>query len=352
MNSVNAGVDENMENTHIKEIDVLFAIAVILVVFGHSFLYPNYTEANPQWYKILRNYVYTFHMPLFFAISGFLVRHRSIPSGYGYNYVESTKKRAIRLLLPYITLTCIALIPKYFLSHLTTNKPPGSIADVLSVLFYPWKAPVEAYWFLPTLFVVSLLTPVFLWAVKNSVSRHLVFCFLLCLAFILPQNKGPQFLNYYGILYYLFFYYLGFYSYCVITEHVLAARKLSQGFWLLASLLIHITGFMYLPENQFTKPLLAIMGIIPAVCFAILICRFGYKWLTPIFGMYFQIYLLSWFFQRVVMAIYRTTDLTFTVLFPLSLVTGIVGPIVLAHAINKWCPVLNLAIGQKPIEKP
>lgn len=43
-------------------IDIMKGIGIILMVVGHSG-YPSF----------LRNFIYTFHMPLFFMISGYLI---------------------------------------------------------------------------------------------------------------------------------------------------------------------------------------------------------------------------------------------------------------------------------------
>ena len=51
-------------------IDVMQGIAMVLVVLGHH-LFP----FMPEWYMRMFYWIYTFHMPLFIFISGFLVRY-------------------------------------------------------------------------------------------------------------------------------------------------------------------------------------------------------------------------------------------------------------------------------------
>ena len=72
-----------------KEIDILKGIAIILVVLGHiELLYA--LDAYSQF----RDFVYTFHMPLFMAISGYLyAKHHNT----SFNYLSFVKKKAKRL---------------------------------------------------------------------------------------------------------------------------------------------------------------------------------------------------------------------------------------------------------------
>ncbi|MBO5721458.1 MAG: acyltransferase family protein, partial [Bacteroidales bacterium] len=77
-----------------KEINILKGIAIILVVFGHIELLYAFNA-----YGFIRNFIYTFHMPLFMSISGYLyAKHHNTSN----NYLSFIKGKAKRLLLPYI----------------------------------------------------------------------------------------------------------------------------------------------------------------------------------------------------------------------------------------------------------
>ena len=47
--------------------DIAKAIAIILVVIGHF-----YPSDAPHWYVQMRAWIYTFHMPLFMFLSGYI----------------------------------------------------------------------------------------------------------------------------------------------------------------------------------------------------------------------------------------------------------------------------------------
>ena len=76
-------------------IDSLRGIAMFFVIFGHAF----YRRNNK-----IRNYIYSFHMPLFFFISG-LTTKRS-----GMTLLQFLKKKCKDLLLPYLALNVFVFI--------------------------------------------------------------------------------------------------------------------------------------------------------------------------------------------------------------------------------------------------
>lgn len=91
--------------THNKVLDVAKGIAIMLVVLGHSFpdnVFTGQTRLD-QIATFIYDFVYSFHMPVFFCISGYLFYDAWISHSSG-----TIKRKAQRLLIPYITLAyCI-----------------------------------------------------------------------------------------------------------------------------------------------------------------------------------------------------------------------------------------------------
>lgn len=79
-------------------IDSLRAIAIFYVVLGHAIT----TFAAPAVYN---KYVYSFHLPLFFFVSGYLFNIERNP-----NFRFFLKKRVKTLLIPYFVFTFFAYI--------------------------------------------------------------------------------------------------------------------------------------------------------------------------------------------------------------------------------------------------
>lgn len=80
----------------LKWVDILKGVGILLVVFGH--MTPKATFVN--------DFIFLFHMPLFFFISGFLFKSNPNLGAYA-------KKKAIQLLIPYFSFLCLLyLIPQ------------------------------------------------------------------------------------------------------------------------------------------------------------------------------------------------------------------------------------------------
>ena len=69
-------------------------IAIYLVVLAHTALY-----------KPAEGFIYTFHMPFFFFMSGYLFSYSKYPS-----YMEFVKRRFRQLLVPYVVINMITYL--------------------------------------------------------------------------------------------------------------------------------------------------------------------------------------------------------------------------------------------------
>ena len=118
-----------MSKERIKSIDFCKGIAILLVVLGHA---TEHTNASLS-YDWLYEYIYSFHMPLFMFISGFVFYKNK------YNWID-IKKRAYQLLVPFFVYQIIvSLIFSGNFSYATwfyNIKSPGQFLWYLLVLFY------------------------------------------------------------------------------------------------------------------------------------------------------------------------------------------------------------------------
>ncbi len=113
-------------------IDVLKGIGAILVLFGHLVPY------NSR----LKIYIYSFHMPLFFFISGYLFR-------YDKNISKFTYKKIKSLLLPYIVFSVISFNVSYFLEGIYLSRREA----LYNILFLKGVNSFNtSLWFLITMF--------------------------------------------------------------------------------------------------------------------------------------------------------------------------------------------------------
>lgn len=130
------------KESRLTALDSLRGFGILLVVLGHT----SQTSGLVSW-------IFSFHMPLFFIISGMLFHERQ--------FLDSFKRKAVRLLVPYVffgtvTLAYWALIERRLRGD--DGSVPNALANIVLahavVDNYPQNA---VLWFLPCLFVTEML---------------------------------------------------------------------------------------------------------------------------------------------------------------------------------------------------
>ena len=191
--------------TKINYIDYSKGIAILFVIFGHV-----YSGNN-----IATTWIYSFHMPLFFIISGFLLK---------LNKNKDTKSMILKkfksLMVPYILFSIISILGYYLINDLSHMVLKKSIFNTITLFG------VEALWFLPTLFISE---SIFLYE-KNNIDKNkykilfYINIFLIIYIFMLIDKKNYNSVieNFTIVLVRsivaLFFINIGYYLYKVISK--------------------------------------------------------------------------------------------------------------------------------------
>ncbi len=167
-------------------IDTAKGIGIILVVFGHveRGLWDSNILKN-EYFKIIDSIIYTFHIPLFFFLSGYLF-YNSIKK-YSSKQLILNKLKVIAY--PYIVWSLIQGTVQLFLSSFTNE--PYSLKYLYSILWHP----NDQFWFLYALFLIFIVA-IFLY--KNCSNYFLIFVISAAVYSFekyLPQNT-PFFIIY------------------------------------------------------------------------------------------------------------------------------------------------------------
>ncbi|MEG1998528.1 MAG: acyltransferase family protein, partial [Bacteroidales bacterium] len=145
-----------MEEKRYNNIDISKGIGIFLVVYGHFGGIPN---LNPSYFSVLYQFVYTFHMPLFMALSGFLFGKLFSED---FSYKSFIIKKAKRLIIPYITYSLLLFIIKYAAGFFVTLKYPLLLNDAIYfILVQPNIGFASFLWFIYTLFLIFCIVPFF-----------------------------------------------------------------------------------------------------------------------------------------------------------------------------------------------
>lgn len=130
-----------------QSLDILRGIGIFLMVFDHV-----------GWGSVVHTYIQSFHMPLFFIVSGYLWKKEDT--------LTLVKKRLKALMIPYAFFATLYICSVFTASFLFSKVFPSLndgihfMNSLKAVLFYPTdmgNMPVApALWFLPCMFFASI----------------------------------------------------------------------------------------------------------------------------------------------------------------------------------------------------
>ncbi len=136
-----------MSKKRLTWVDAVKGLLMVLVVIGH---YPKDLD-----YPLL-TYIYWFHMPAFFVLSGLFFK----PADSKESMFLSIKKRFMQLMVPYLFFVTIITCFRYILAFVTGNTDLGwYLHDLMTILFGGRfaRGSYGVIWFITTLFFSYLL---------------------------------------------------------------------------------------------------------------------------------------------------------------------------------------------------
>ncbi len=149
-------------DARIAWVDYAKAIGITLVVYGHVArgIVAAGIEMPRRFYELTDSIIYSFHMPLFFFLSGmfFFKSYEGRKNGLGF-----VLSKVDTIFYPYVVWSLVQGSVEAELSHYTNGST--SFADVVSLL---WQ-PRAQFWFLYALFLILILAAViFTWVPRRG----------------------------------------------------------------------------------------------------------------------------------------------------------------------------------------
>lgn len=137
-----------------RTFEIMKFILCLLVVAGH--VCNMYSSANlpnlqiENWgLSLLRNWIYLFHMPAFFALSGSLFYYMKNNLGKYDNPTQFIRKKSVRLLIPYLIFASIIVMPTLWVVNLIAVNPiKYALYNIVLAI------DVRHLWFLISLFIM------------------------------------------------------------------------------------------------------------------------------------------------------------------------------------------------------
>ena len=177
--------------TYYKWIDVAKGIGILCVVAGHAITFLNH-ENTTFIVSTIRNLIYSFHMPLFFFLSGFLLNYSPGP-------LQFIRKKIKRLVIPYF-FTYIVTSVFLFISYILI-KIPDSFSGFhyfLGMLYgtllqFRIQTGTDVFsplWFLPALFCALLISYALLRIFdKDPILGFLTIIVTICVGCVLGMSN-------------------------------------------------------------------------------------------------------------------------------------------------------------------
>ena len=233
------GISMTEKLKHISFLDTARGIAIILVVFGHS-LAPEIRST--QGYGTIFHWIYSFHMPLFAIISGYLFG-KNIDNYKKRGFAVFAKQRFLSLMIPYLTVSIISYIgfavafqiPTLSVILSRTGYTSPEFKSAVTQILFCQDNMDKHMWFAYALFIISVLS----YLIGHAVTRYhgIFFAFILYV------------LNYYlqlpEILYRIF---------CLWIFFTIACQKnlidrLIEKKYILPVLIVHIAAYLLRLSN-------------------------------------------------------------------------------------------------------
>lgn len=246
--------------------DIVKGIAIILMVIGHSGC-PHY----------LKNYIYLFHMPIFYFVSGYFFNEK-----YLINKLEFIKRKLNQLYRPFVVFGLFFLFISPLLYKTNIIDYTYSVQEILKktvsiIIFKDVEKLVIPFWFLRSLFTVSILF-LFIRFVTNKLQKWkdaltiLIVLFLFIVGNILAIKgiKLPsQFQREFIVL---FFYALGFYF--KKSGFSINCNKLLFSFLFILLSILAIYTRVDLVESYFNNFFLFFLASISGIYFLLIFSKY------------------------------------------------------------------------------
>lgn len=310
------------EQKHYHEIDILYALGAILAILGHS--HPNDWNTFPgQWVE----FIYLFHMPLFFSIAGFLLASSKRIEQCG--YAEWLGEKAIRLLTPYFVLSLLALVPKYALEH--SGFAGFTPQYLLTAFFAPRQNVWGHFWFLPVLLLMYAIFGLLRFQEKriSGVARWVIRAAMLAFAVLLHFVKPDiQWLGIEDLCTFSVYFILG----CVGYQATYV--KIASPSWLLLLLAavlsaVSIAIFNMTAANAYRDFLLSLFMLAACWMIGIALRSRAIPMLGFIARYVFTFYIYSWPAQAIAERLCSHLHAPWTIITPVMFAVGVACPAVL-----------------------
>lgn len=287
----------NGEPGFLKFIAYLQIIGIILVVFGHSF--HQYPDGHNGTSMLIYRLFYSFRMPLFMFVSGFLMIYTTFKRGNRTPKIRHfALKKVKRLLIPYVVLTLVTYIPRASMSGVADDTLPVSVKGLLESLYLTDRLPIPYFWFIQASFLLLIVCYAIISLSKRTRVPSLVVYTSLFAALLfggLYAPTGEEIFSYRHAMNIGIFFILGA-VYCDYYEYIDKYLPLDSWASGIYTFILWIITFMLWEGTAFIR-ISSLFGIAMCISASKLLVKYRVTLLDHLIGANYLIFLLSWYFN-------------------------------------------------------
>jgi fucose 4-O-acetylase-like acetyltransferase len=266
-------------------VDYAKGIGIILVVFGHvnRGLYSAGIHLSESFYQLTDSVIYSFHMPLFFFLSGLFFVQSLERKGKGRFIISKIDT----IVYPYIIWSLLQGTVEVVLSRYTNNS--ASLNDMLTLFTHPRAQ----FWFLYALFMVFVLAT--LLYNKNKFNYILPTLIIISAGLYVYQDSLTKAFHFGYITSFMIFFLLGAlairYS-ATIARISMTSSLVAMFAFVLLEWGFHVyLGLTYTDAGLYSM-ILAVVAITFIICLSVLLAKADITWLKRLGELSMVIYLM------------------------------------------------------------
>lgn len=331
------------EKKKINWLLILQGWAMLWVVIGHAFL--GVAGEGPVWENALFHFAYSFHMPLFMMVSGwlfYLTRLKVSEANWGgqkWTYGKIISDKVLRLLLPGFVFSLVAFALKIAFPGEMSRQVGLSVRDIIHQYLYPNDNPMRELWFIATLFWFFILTPFWQFVLKREWT---IWITLIVLTILHLFHPDIQLLCIDRVFDYAIWFYLGL----LISKTSFVEKVLNKYIWITMAIGIAV----YMAGEFSSRFITTVGGITLSFALVLIADRYIPKLFFSFRNYTYQIFLMGIFAQMFVKIVFRHYSLPYLPTYLLCIIVGLYVPVLVSKIIESinWKP-LSLCVGLKTI---
>jgi fucose 4-O-acetylase-like acetyltransferase len=322
--------------TRLQWVDQAKGIGILLVVFGHVLAGVRLAglHIDPQFFRWTWDAIYSFHIPLFFYLSGLFFPH-------------SWQRRGLRgvmlskvdtLVYPYVLWSLLQGLLQVAMSQHVNN--PVTLGDVFSLLWHPR----QEFWFLYALFFVYLYVCLLYAALPTRLRWTLLIAAVAFYFLRGPVRHAGPYIVYPA--WYLVYFLAGALLHSVTRTITGQPRR-----WLAVAVVVFAGSVVLshwlaqtMPDGQSNPAisagnlLAAVSGTVMAVCVSVLLANRDARLMAQLGRVSLQIYLLHTIAAGAVrVALIKVLGVTnVPVHLLVGTLVGVAAPVVFVYLLERW----------------